>query len=78
MRGRPSPLHGLSHPLQRFITVPVGSVIIFNGASVFVNTATGHGNDPLKRDVTYCTTPVGAQLCDPDERTVIAVTVAIQ
>jgi uncharacterized repeat protein (TIGR01451 family) len=43
------------------------------------NTATGHGFDPLLRDVTFCAgtppAPVGKQFCDQDERASATVTV---
>lgn len=38
-------------------------------------TATGHGTDELGAEVTFCTTPVGNQICDRQEQTSVTITV---
>jgi len=52
----------------------------YTGAGSFVNTATGHGTDPLGLDVTFCAdpnNPPATVRCDQDEQDSVTVTVTI-
>jgi hypothetical protein len=52
----------------------------YTGQGTFSNAATGHGIDPVGKDVTYCTDPnsppTGVR-CDQDERDTTSVVVSV-